>query len=243
MSIAKWSNIVVVTVIAFVAGCSQSEPQSELQGSFETTKVSENYFLYQDLTDESALNYIQRKNPGRNESITDDKTLAAQVAQVARCFGLDGRIFAGLVAKESSFKMDAVSSTGAVGLTQQTYIGLTEVNDQLGRRGADYARKGATDYFNSAINCAVNGAAWTNLWQRAAGTRGMKNILKIDSNTALIYGAILLKTNLSAAKTNAPKASIEILYREALRRYNGDPAEKENYQIKIMKSAAEEFSL
>jgi len=234
-------NWFLVGVALAASSCSSSENTSELEGSFETKFVADNFFLYEDVSDEWMKNFIERKNPSRDESVKTNAQLASEVGQVARCFGLDGRVFAGLVAQESAFKMNAVSNTGAAGLTQQTGIGIVEVNDQLGRRGKDYARAGAINYFQSAIKCSVSETPWKNLWERAPTTQAMKEILKSDSQTALIYGAVLLKTNLSAAKTHSANGTIESLYRDALRRYNGDPEQKEHYQAKIMKYAAEDF--
>ncbi len=223
-------GLVALTAVA----CGPSEEGSLVKGSFETAHVAEAFRVFPPANTAALTRYIKAKNPRANSQ------LAAQVEVVGRCFGLDKRIFASLVAQESRFVVDAVSPTGATGLTQMTAIGLTEVNDQLGGRGARYARSAATDYFATAIDDCVN-SSWTNLWQQSGSMTGMKNALKSSPTAALIAGAVLLKTNLSAEKTRNGTALMADLYRGALRRYNGDPAEKEHYQRVIMTSAARDF--
>ncbi|MDQ3231319.1 MAG: transglycosylase SLT domain-containing protein [Pseudobdellovibrionaceae bacterium] len=170
--------------------------------------------------------------------------LASLIDLVASCFAIDERIFTSLIRKESTFNMGAKSPTGAAGLTQMTGTGIDEVNDQLGKRGTSYALSSATQYFNNTLSECVSGyvgAPWVQLWDRGTTLGAQKTEISSDAVTALVYGAILLKTNLSVERTDNPNASMEQLYRNALRRYNGDPSEKENYQQNIMTSAGTDF--
>jgi hypothetical protein len=90
--------------------------------------------------------------------------------------------------------------------------------------------------------CLIDGSEdRKQLWEIAKTRDEQKARLKIAYSTSLIYGAVLLKTYLSAEKSIDSTLSMEDLYRNALRRYNGDPNEKENYQKNIIDSATNDF--
>lgn len=166
--------------------------------------------------------------------------IAEKILRVSSCFQLDPWILASLIEQESSFDKDAISRTGAVGLTQFTPIGIMEANDQLGYHG----RVGAPDitsiYFSTAIRNCIN-PSWIDLWNRIEVKEDsaefydlLKLEIKKDITTSITYGGILLKTYLSHVKNKssqmpAPLKTSEI-YFQALVMYNGEPGEaKINY--------------
>ena len=214
-------------------------------------------------------NYIDRNFPNREEKGKKDDLstadLARRIAGASFCFKIDPFIFTALIRQESiNFSQHAVSGTGAVGLTQFTTSGVREVNDQLGIRGKTHALSSTTEYFSSVLtsSCLADaggfttmGAQYQPLWDQASiekmkytdGTApqatAMARILDDHPETAIVYGAILLKVKLSEAKSGVrpdvmarkPKPSdMAGLYREALMLYNGDPKAQVGYGKRIV---------
>lgn len=175
-----------------------------------------------------------------------NRDLASRIVKASFCFGTDSHIFTALLSKESRFTQNAVSHTGAVGLTQMTSIGLDEVNDQTGSRGGRLAPAENAPAFLALAKCyspnfktmhhdnpAFKGKLIGNTamrvaaksWLIGAGAASVTasakqmNSLKIDRQ--LIYGKMLFKTKLSVGKARAA-ADIASKYNQALQSYNGD---------------------
>lgn len=237
----KFSRSSRLLILLTLSSCGHQQAPSDLKGSFQTKYVSSSFILFEDAGVSAIEAFVVRKAPHRAEAMSN-RRLASLIEQVARGFSIDKRIFSSLVAQESAFIVAAQSSTHAVGLTQMTSIGIQEVNDQLGQRGATQARAAATAYFRGVIGSSIC-INCSDLWIRASDTAGMKRILLRDARTSLVYGAILLKSRLSAEKTKDSSLSLEEIYRNALRSYNGDPdiSVREDYQTRIMNSAENQF--
>ena len=158
--------------------------------------------------------------------------IAKHVVKISACFKIDPWVLTGLIQKESSFKRDAISPTNAAGLTQFTSSGFKEVNDQLGFRGKEAATEAATLYFNAQILECVD-PNWVDLWVRVGVPETdpdfynlSKEELKKDIQTAVTYGAILLKTYVAYADIRGSKLEIKPsmseTYFNALQIYNGE---------------------
>jgi hypothetical protein len=184
---------------------------------------------------EDFVEYIQAK--GKNVSTSDALDIAESVIKSASCFEVDARVFLGLIRMESAYQINAVSPTGAVGLTQFTSIGAREIADQLGQRGADYANPKNTRYFKSVIRNCVD-KNWKNIWDRAGSkwNRQKKLFLK-DIKLATTYGAMLLKLYL--ARHYDPN-DMEKTYFNSLRDYNGEPGDRKLwYARKVLEFSRE----
>lgn len=182
----------------------------------------------------------------------DAQIIAHEIITSSACLGLDPWIMTGLIKKESSFNHKAVSATGAAGLTQFTSIGLKEVNDQLGVRGREGAPEAITLYLAGKIRTCID-SSWIDLWNRTDLKddhpdyyNRLKEELKNDPKTAVVYGTILLKVYLSVVtvRTNfviAPPKKSELYY-QALQIYNGEEGEaKVKYAKQIFKYVKEMY--
>lgn len=154
------------------------------------------------------------------------------IIEVSSCIQIDPWILTGLIQKESTFNKYAISPTGAAGLTQFTSIGFKEVNDQLGLRGRAGAPVAVTLYFSNKIKNCID-PSWTDLWNRvdvkednAEFYNLLKEEVKKDITSSIVYGAILLKTYLAFVHSSntfeaLPLKTSEIYFR-ALQIYNGE---------------------
>lgn len=188
---------------------------------------------------------INRKVPG-NEALIISK----EIIRVSACLQIDPWILTSLIQHESSFDKNAISRTGAVGLTQFTPIGIMEVNDQLGIRGRVGAPDLTTIYFATAIRNCIN-PSWIDLWNRIDATEEnpiyfdlLKEEIKKDITTSITYGVILLKTYLSHVKKKSAQEQTTLspseIYFKALVMYNGEPGEaKINYAKRIFRQLKE----
>lgn len=205
--------------------------------------ISDSYFLMnKPLTENVLFKYITTVNI--NLSPSDAHELAHTLLSVANCFQIDPWILTGLVQQESWFNKDAVSKTGASGLTQFTNIGIKEVHDQLGQRGIIGAPESSINYFNSVLYECVN-QNWVQLWEKVDVSPDhpeyylkLKGMLKLDIVASLVYGAILLKTFVTYEQLKNIKQEKNLqtseIYFYALQRYNGEPGDaKIRYAKKI----------
>ena len=237
----RYPAYLAAVVLSGSVACSPgSDTGSDSTGLFTTRYVHRSYIVFQPPSVEAIASYVdEHVQPG---GMADAPYLAEALPMVADCFAIDRAVFAGLVRQESAYNRYLVSAGGAVGWTQFTRPGLAEVADQLGARGADYARTDSTRYFKARIDqCVTRGAGWVDAWEIAAVSgRTVKQELSDLPLNQLVYGAILLKTNLSDHYTTNSRASPGDLYVEALRRYNGDtPGIRAAYAEKILQFAAE----
>jgi hypothetical protein len=220
---------------------------SRLDGDFRTAYVGEPYFMTAKQVDATAIaRLIGQRFPGRSDPLLSNRELAERIVIVSECFDLETALLTGLVRQESAFQRGAVSATGASGLTQFTTIAVRESNDQLGERGAAQARATTIHYFTGRLDECVAPrlglARWAPLWERVPGDlRTMRNHFRESADDALVYGAVLLKTLLSVARTVQPTAETSDLYVKALERYNGDPdpAVRDDYWRRIFRYAEE----
>ncbi|MEZ4743755.1 MAG: peptidoglycan-binding protein [Bdellovibrionota bacterium] len=243
LSLIKPLYMMALVLVLDSCGSDYDEPVRE----DDNTKVK-GYFVKesnvnQNMTINSSINanmlsaYIQQQS---KSSASSSKTLAQKIISVSDCFGIDPFIYAGLIDTESNFKISAVSPTGAVGLTQFTSSGIREVNDQLGARGTRHARKEVTNYFDKIIASCVPTTLKSNsamhLWKYYRSINEIKSVLRNDSNRALVYGAVMLKTLL--AYTYSSNRQMNSIYIHALRLYNGEPGVRSSrYADKVMNTA------
>ena len=225
-------TITCLATCAVLAACGSPEPGAELSGDFDTAYVDDYYLWFITQGDAGIIEtYIEQTNPRRDQTHLSNADLAKDIVKVARCFRIDLPLFTGLIRQESLFNERAVSPTYAYGLTQFTSIARREVGDQLGRRGPDYARLTATQYFRNVIEDCVFDSGdeeWQDLWDAADELDVSEGrVLLAKPKHALVYGAILLKTLLSNAKTPIMQTTTHTssgpLYWRAVYEYNGDP--------------------
>lgn len=210
------------------------------------TSVVKNFRLMKAPLEEKALvKHIIATN--YKVSRRDAEDIAYYILKASICFQVDPWMLTALIQKESSFMKDAISPTGAAGLTQFTTAGLKEVNDQLGLRGNQEADKTAIDYFNGQLLECMD-PVWVDLWTKIGLPEEdpkfyveIKEILKEEIPTALSYGAILLKTYVAhidgkAARTETP-ISLSETYFQALQIYNGEEGDaKVKYAKAVFKN-------
>ncbi len=193
--------------------------------------VTKNYSMMKRTPEEDYLSdYIIKANYKIPREEADE--IAKHVVKISACFKIDPWVLTGLIQKESSFKRDAVSPTNAAGLTQFTSSGFKEVNDQLGFRGREAATDAAILYFNAQILECVD-EKWVDLWERVGVPEThidfynlSKEEIKKDIQTAVTYGAILLKTYVAYADIRGSRLEIRPTmsetYYQALQIYNGE---------------------
>lgn len=233
----------LVSLILLISSCAKNPSPTKLQGDFRSNFVNEEFLLFdsnlywEDVRDASSL----WNGKWKNKSYTRNQ-IAWKIYAISDCLDIDAVIYSSLVFSESKYESSAVSPTGAVGLTQFTTIGIKEVNDQLGRRGASFARSSSSRYFKSILSnciCEQNGIRqYRDLWHFS----NQKQRLLENADHALIYGAIYLKSLLSVAKYEFPYHSMRELYFEALVRYNNDPKVRQEYAKTILIRAEEFYS-
>lgn len=178
---------------------------------------------------------------------SDALQMAKNIFKVAYCFKVDPWILTALIQKESTFQVDAVSSTNAAGLTQFTSSGFREVNDQLGIRGVKGATESAIVHFSSKVRECID-PNWIDLWEKVGVAHDnpdffnlLKEQVKTDSLIAITYGAILLKTYLAYVTNKNKDAETPLskseVYFMALQIYNGEEGEaKVNYAKSVFKN-------
>ena len=172
-----------------------------------------------------------------NYKVSKDDALdiAQNILKVSSCLKIDPWILTAMIQKESSFKKDATSPTNAAGLTQFTTSGLKEVNDQLGLRGRTGATENATLYYSARIRECID-PSWIDLWVKINVIEEdptfyslLKEEIKTNTTSAVVYGAILLKTFLAyvdnKTKDSEVKPLISEIYYQSLQAYNGEEGE------------------
>ena len=137
---------------------------------------------------------------------------------------------------KANYMIKSSEAQELAGLTQFTTRGLKEVNDQLGLNGRVGTYVTNIAYFRERILSCVN-PNWVDLWDMVPTTQAdetffkdLKEVLKQDTDMAITYGAVLLKTytvsiEQAALKENLPLSMSE-KYFLGLQRYNGEPGEK-----------------
>jgi hypothetical protein len=209
------------------------------------------------------------KNNFEDINGVSERELAQEIVAASYCFGTDPLIVASKVRQESKFDTRAISHTGAIGLTQLTTIGLEEILDQLGHRGAKYASLESKDFIHDAISCYVGDRkdqVLYNFPQVEIITKSKGNLAysprTIDSfkrwfsysnsysksqkeilvKRQIILGQILLKIYLGFAYGTSKNKNVSYIYEKALRMFNGD-RQKIRYAKEVMKKSAPGYSL
>ncbi len=150
------------------------------------------------------------------------KALSRQIIRVSQCFDLDPLVFTALIWRESHFKHQSQSETGAVGLTQLTKTGIHEVLDRLAKespRRKNSLRNQMAACYPSLLKSIPD---YPDVVDFSEWKRKMANSPEI----ALIFGAALFKINFKGD------------YRSALEKYNGDPRVKVRFATDVLVLAA-----
>jgi hypothetical protein len=145
--------------------------------------------------------------------------LSKQIMKVSKCYQVDPMVFTALIWRESHFKQQSQSETGAVGLTQLTKTGIREVIERLSLnsiRKRESLRLATARCYPRLLNSIPNELL-------KIDTIDWKKSIARSPELALIFGAILLKINLKEAD-----------YRKALVKYNGDPKVKHQFAQDVM---------
>jgi hypothetical protein len=146
------------------------------------------------------------------------KVLSKKIVHVSQCLDIDPIVFTALIWRESHFKHQSKSETGAVGLTQLTKTGIEEVLDRLASqsiRRRDDLRNQMTACYPSLMKSIPASLDFVDLseWKRKVAA---------SPELSLIFGAALLKINLTSD------------YRTALAKYNGDPRVKVQFAEDVL---------
>lgn len=238
-------KIITLSLIGFLllSTAGASDPGFRVPYRFFTPKA----LLFDGVPTEAALTqYIKKMASGRSQNLISNQMLAREILYVSQCFDIDPIVYTGLIHTESHFNNSAQSSTGAVGFTQFTNIGLAEVHDQLGQRGKTGAIASTIEFWKTIFIGCID-PEWVPLWKRTAHLPTteiksyQKKILKTDPNLSLAYGALLLKlywgrqSQLWEERDDITEYDV---FLRALARYNGEPnGRAEVYAKKVLDRA------
>lgn len=146
------------------------------------------------------------------------KALSKKIIKASRCFDLDPMVFTALIWRESNFRHQSTSETGAVGLTQLTKTGIHEVLDRVAanslRLRSDLREELGSCYPELLKSIPANPDLIDfSEWKRKVA---------YSPDLALVFGAILFKINFNHD------------YRVALEKYNGDPKVKVKFAKDVL---------
>lgn len=185
--------------------------------------------LSSDELDQAVWHAIHEANPDLEGLPADHaRRLTRDLVQVTQCLGIDPVIFTALIWRESNFKPQAVSETGAVGLTQMTMPGIREVLERTHHRGIRRLRY-ARELFRK---CAPS--VFRNLPSELtpATVSRTKRIIAMSTLDGMVFGAFLLKLNLAGIRHTYHRWDV---YRTALEQYNGDTRVKTAFARDVLK--------
>ncbi|MBS1959008.1 MAG: transglycosylase SLT domain-containing protein [Bdellovibrionales bacterium] len=187
-------------------------------------QIEQDFSLHSFMTHQSAaqivfqaVNQANARRPARQARMTDAEIekLSKDIVGVSSCFGVDPVIFTALVWRESNFRTNSVSETGAVGLTQMTNPGIREVLERThanGYRKLKHVRR----LFE---RCAPRLFRELPTQISAQTVNQMKSKIVKNPRYAIVFGVVLLKLNLASVQAHGRINR----YVKALERYNGDP--------------------
>lgn len=164
--------------------------------------------------------YIQRTATADAEKLNGitHANLAKEIVRASLCFGTDPFMVVSKIRRETSHSRTLVSSGSAVGFSQMTGAGISEVQHQMSGN-TDISAANAKASFDRAIRCFV-GPTRHNF---TVGTRvQVQEQLKTNYKLDLIFGQILTKTYLSFNKAKNAAATARASYSETFVLYNGD---------------------
>lgn len=160
-------------------------------------------------------------------------SLAVQVVRASFCFGNDPFMIASKMRRETGFRRASISPTGAVGFSQMTGDGISEVKDQMAvngqrlinRRLHDVSMSNARTEFLQAIRC-FSGLEPNQLTFPAGTNEQIKARLRNSWAWDMIFGQTMIKAIVSWAMASGQYANTtegsKLAYRETFARYNGD---------------------
>lgn len=197
------------------------------------------------------------------------REMSHEIALATFCFGTDPFVTASKIKQESRFDMEQVSNENAFGLTQFTIIGIKEVLDQLGHRGAAHSYLESLEPFKKSLQCFSEGqtkdifdgfpeiktvmkSKKEKVYTKQS-VDGVVNWLKVKKSSTpeerkiiakrqILFGQLLLKTYLGYSYQIRKKATMARIYDYALQMYNGDKI-KVRYAKQIMRSSERALAL
>jgi hypothetical protein len=251
-------GLVVLSCIACAPG--EGERGSETSGMSLAPYLADlraSHVIHADYSVDRLQRYIAASNPGRAQSDPHltNADLARRIIGTAACFGLDPVYFAAMIHKESTFKRDAESETGARGFTQLVRIGAAEVNHQLGFQGGKATPTSALDWNrpNSASRAHANGEVIDHFRRVILACDGgapaaARRTTEADLNTflsrsinsqlaalpsyteySLEFGAMMLKIHVARSRAE----NLAARYDRAMFHYNGDVNHQRTYVIRV----------
>jgi hypothetical protein len=146
------------------------------------------------------------------------KALSRQIVHASQCFDIDPMVFTALIWRESHFKQQSQSETGAVGLTQLTTTGIHEVLDRVASE-SPRKRESLRDRMSSCYPKLLSSIPPTT---DIVSFSEWKKKVAHSPETALVFGAVLLKINFQND------------YRVALEKYNGDARVKARFATDVL---------
>jgi len=185
-----------------------------------------------ELTDAEINSRIQRFIARHNGQA--DINLSYSIINVSRATGIDPFIFTSLIKAESTFKPEAISHTGALGLTQMTQIAFSELRNQIGVGDRRFTPRASEHFINMIYNYFENRESTQRYVDFVASTRISRNNRKVLRNLdySLVSGALLFKLKLALVNGDV---------RRALEAYNGSP-DRVPYARRILNSTRNGFT-
>ena len=196
----------VLSIIWIIMGASlSSQWASPWLNSFEQQRLIRNAILSTQ-PDTSLVSQLRAK------------ALSRQIHKASQCFEIDPFVFTALIWRESNFKNESKSPTGAVGLTQLTKPGVQEVIDRVARRSSrknEVMRQRLSSCYPKIFKTFPASPSQVDL-------QAWKKRIAQSQELSLVFGAILFKTYFKGS------------YLKALERYNGEPEVKARFAREVM---------
>lgn len=170
---------------------------------------------------------------GNHNSRVQAEPLSRIILQAARSVGIDPLIFTALIRVESIFRPQAVSPTGAVGLTQMTTIAMSELRNQFGVGDPKFRASSRDDliqmvdqFFNQNRRKTEE---YLNFIAKSKDPSYYRPILLSNQEYSILTGALLFKLKLAVARGNYTRvieayngSKIQNKYRAEVLRYRDD---------------------
>lgn len=201
---------------------SELRPRSEKLVKFSQTKTERQWIRQiENSILEANPNLLGLQNQGYQK-------LAKAMFHTAKCYEIDPAIFTALIWRESNFKPQSVSDTGAVGLSQMTFYGIHEVLDRVNSKSFRNIKS------LSALVARCNPSIASQIPDDLTLDEVLKWKSRIakDAQLSLVFGALLVKVHVSRSPLTLQSA--DQIYRYALIKYNGDPRVKVRFAEDIL---------
>ena len=155
-----------------------------------------------------------------NQQIEAD-SLSELILQAADSIGIDPLILTALIRVESLFRPRAVSPTGAVGLTQMTFIAMGELRSQFGLEDPHFRVSLRTELIQMVGTFFQQDQRKTdeylNFVEKSKDSNFFRTILLNNPIYSILSGALLFKLKLAISRGN---------YTRAIEAYNGSKIQK-----------------